>query len=244
MPASNKDKHFDMFDEFTVIGHRGAAGLRPENTIASIKAAMSCGVKWIEFDVQRVEDSLLVIHDDRLERTTNGSGWLTNHSLSQLRLLDAGEGEKIPLLEEILVQCHGKVGLNIEIKNHHCAELVGNLLLSHEWPIGSVLISSFLHSELAQFRAMFGFQYNIAPIIKGELQNISALCGDLSPICVVNEYSCLTTDFIHRAKGLGLRVLAYTVNYPDKLRELQASGIDGVFSDFPDKLLADLSVRK
>jgi glycerophosphoryl diester phosphodiesterase len=227
-----------MFNDFTVIGHRGAAGLEAENTIESVRAAIKCGVSWIEFDVQRVEDSLVVIHDDRLERTTDGSGWTLQHSLSELRLLRVGGNGRIPLLEEILSECRGKVGVNIEIKSPDCAELVGTLLHSYQWPADSVLVSSFLHSELDRFRALFGLHYHVAPIIKGELGNIGAVCGDLRPVCLVNEYSCLTKNFIRNVKALGLGVLAYTVNYPDKMRELLANGVDGVFSDFPDRLLA------
>jgi glycerophosphoryl diester phosphodiesterase len=229
-----------MFDEFTVIGHRGAAGLRLENTIGSIQAAIKCGVSWIEFDVQRVEDSLVVIHDDRLERTTDGIGWTLQHSLSQLRSLKVGGGERIPLLEEVLSECRGKVGVNIEIKSPHSAELVGNFLHSYHWPVESVLVSSFLHSELEKFREIHGFQYNVAPIIKGELLDIGALCTDLRPVCIVNDYTCLTKKFIRNTKSLGLGILAYTVNYTDKMRELQADGVNGVFSDFPDRLLEEL----
>jgi glycerophosphoryl diester phosphodiesterase len=149
-----------------------------------------------------------------------------------------GENGRIPLLEEILSECRGKVSVNIEIKSPDCAELVGILLHSYQWPADSVLVSSFLHSELDRFRALFGFHYHVAPIIKGELGNIGAVCGDLRPVCLVNEYPCLTKNFIRNVKALGLRVLAYTVNYPDKMRELLANGVDGVFSDFPDRLLA------
>jgi glycerophosphoryl diester phosphodiesterase len=230
-----------LFDEFTIIGHRGAAGLRLENTMGSIQAAIKCAVSWIEFDVQRVEDSLVLFHDDRLERITDGIGWTLQLSLSQLRSLKIGESERIPFFEEVLSECRGKVGVNIEIKSPQCAELVGKLLLSHQWPVDAVLVSSFLHSELEAFRAMFGFTYHVAPIIKGELLDISAVCADLRPVCIVNEYSCLTGNFIRNAKALGLGVLAYTVNYPDKMLELRANGVDGVFSDFPDRMLAELS---
>lgn len=230
-----------MFDEFTVIGHRGAAGLHPENTMESILAAMKCGVSWIEFDVQRVEDSVVLFHDDRLERITDGKGWTSQLSVSIVRSLTVSGGHRIPFLEEVLSECRGKVAVNIEIKSPHCAELVGKLLYSHQWPVDSVVISSFLHSELLEFRAQFGFEYHVAPIIKGELLNIGSVCGDLRPFGIVNEYSCLTDQFIRDAKALELKILAYTVNHIDKMRELKAHGIDGVFSDYPDRMMAELS---
>jgi glycerophosphoryl diester phosphodiesterase len=82
-------------------GHRGAAGYAPENTLASVEKAISLGADWVEVDVYAVENELVVIHDDRLERTTNGSGYIIEQSLEYLRSLDAGEGEKIPFLREI-----------------------------------------------------------------------------------------------------------------------------------------------
>jgi len=232
-----------MFDEFTVIGHRGAAGLYPENTMESIQAAIKYGVRWIEFDVQRVEDAVVLFHDDRLERTTDGEGWISQQSLSAVRSLHVSGGHRIPLLEEVLTECRGKVGVNIEIKSPDCAELVGKLLYSYKWSVDSVLVSSFLHSELEEFRARFGFEYHVAPIIKGELLNIGSVCGELRPLCIVNEYSCLTSTFVRNTKAIGLKILAYTVNYTDKMRELRAHGIDGVFSDFPDRMLAELGVN-
>jgi len=80
--------------------HRGASGHEPENTLIAMEKAISMGVDWIELDVRVVDDELIVIHDDRLERTTNGTGCVHEHSLEYLRSLDAGKGQRIPLLRE------------------------------------------------------------------------------------------------------------------------------------------------
>jgi glycerophosphoryl diester phosphodiesterase len=81
-----------------VIGHRGAAGKWPENTLLSIQHAISYGVDWVEIDVRSIDGEIIVMHDDTLDRTTNGTGFIDAHSLASLRSFDAGRGERIPLL--------------------------------------------------------------------------------------------------------------------------------------------------
>ena len=84
------------------IGHRGAMGHEPENTLLSVRKALSLGVDAVEIDVYNVEDNLVVIHDRNLSRTTNGTGYLTERSFQYLRSLDAGKGEQIPTLREVI----------------------------------------------------------------------------------------------------------------------------------------------
>lgn len=110
------------------IGHRGAAGHAPENTLLSIQQAIELGADWVEIDVHSVGNNLLVIHDDRLERTTNGRGKLRKRDIETLRALDAGEGEKIPFLSEVLKTVQNRVGLNIELKGKGTAEPVHRLI--------------------------------------------------------------------------------------------------------------------
>mgnify|MGYP000511847871 CR=1 FL=1 len=98
------------------IGHRGAMGHAPENTLASIQKALELGTPCMEIDVYYVDGQLVVFHDHRLERTTNGSGFLVDQKFSDLRTLDAGNGEKIPTLQEVFETIHLKPALNIELK--------------------------------------------------------------------------------------------------------------------------------
>ena len=79
------------------IGHRGAMGYAPENTLKSLKKALELGASWVEGDVHYVDNNLIVMHDETLERTTNGKGYLADKTFSYLRSLDAGEGEKVPI---------------------------------------------------------------------------------------------------------------------------------------------------
>ena len=115
-----------------IVGHRGAAGHEPENTLRSVEAALRLGANAIEIDVHQVEGRLVVIHDDRLERTTNGEGRLAAHSLAALRALDAGQGERIPTLDEVIELVAGRAELVIELKGADTAEPVARLLRSQK----------------------------------------------------------------------------------------------------------------
>src|SRR4051794_29972802 len=103
-------------DAFLIIGHRGAAGLEPENTLRSFARAIEIGVDAIELDVYCVDDRLVVIHDDTLERTTNGRGEVMKSTFAALRQLDAGRGERIPTLEEVFAAVPERLTVNVELK--------------------------------------------------------------------------------------------------------------------------------
>ena len=129
------------------IGHRGAMGYAPENTLKSLTKALELSADWVEVDVHYVDNHLIVMHDDRLERTTNGEGPLADKSYSYLRSLDAGEGERIPTLDEVLDVVWGKASINIELKGPGTAQPVMELLrkrISPAWGIENFLISSLL----------------------------------------------------------------------------------------------------
>src|SRR5436190_6736475 len=102
-----------------VVGHRGAMGYCPENTFASFERGLELGADWIELDVHLSRDgALIVIHDETLDRTTNGHGYVKDHTLAELQQLDAGNGERIPTLPEVLDWAKSrKAILDIEIKN-------------------------------------------------------------------------------------------------------------------------------
>ena len=111
-----------------MIGHRGAMGCAPENTLLSIHKAIELGADWVEIDVHCVADKLLVIHDETVDRTTNGRGKLIDYSFEELRALDAGLGQRIPTLQEVLEVTVGKVGLNIELKGLGTGKVLTSLL--------------------------------------------------------------------------------------------------------------------
>src|SRR5262249_34681489 len=138
-------------DGFLIIGHRGAAGLEPENTLRSFARAIEIGVDAIELDVYYVDGHLVVIHDDTLERTTNGRGDVMAQSFDGLRRLDAGGGERIPTLDEVFATVPSGFTVNVELKGPGTAEPVARCIADNADV--DALVSSFDHPELTRFHA-------------------------------------------------------------------------------------------
>ena len=108
--------------------HRGASGHEPENTLSAVEKAIELGADWIEVDVYAVKGELIIIHDERLERTTNGTGYVRDTSLAYLRSLDAGKGQCIPTLREVLDSVDRRAGINVELKGPNTAGLAVSLI--------------------------------------------------------------------------------------------------------------------
>lgn len=223
-----------------VIGHRGARGLAPENTLAGFRKALELGAPWIELDVQLHGGDLLVFHDERLERCTNGRGRLDQHGLADLRGLDAGGGERIPFLGEVLDLVDQRAGVNIELKTASgTAAAVAELLrayLKRGWKPERWLVSSFHLPELREFRRLLP-EVPVGALLCGVPLDLAA-CGTALGAASIN----LALDFtdaalVADAKRRGMKVYVYTVNEPDDFARMEALGIDGVFTDYPDRAL-------
>jgi glycerophosphoryl diester phosphodiesterase len=224
-----------LSDPILVIGHRGAAGLVPENTLPSFQRAFDCGVGAVELDVYAVEGELIVIHDDTLERTTDGTGPLAERRLAELRRLDAGSGWPIPLLAEVTAALPAGVGLNIELKGPDTAEPVAAFLARHALP--DVLVSSFEHDELTRFHALAP-DVRVAPLFHKWQDDAWAIAAGLGAWAINLSRKIATTERLQQARALGLRTFVYTVNDLDEARLLIANGATGIFTDFPDRITA------
>ena len=133
-------------------GHRGAAKLEPENTLLSIQKAIDLGVDQIEIDVHLTCDQhLVVIHDTTVDRTTDGQGAVADFTLAEVKQLDAGKGERIPTLQEVIDLVRGKVILQIELKGPNTAEPVIQAVEQNSLENG-VLLTSFVHDRLREAR--------------------------------------------------------------------------------------------
>lgn len=216
-----------------IIGHRGAAGLVPENTLPSFARALELGVDAVELDIHLCEERLIVIHDDTLERTTNGSGSLASRTLAELRMLDAGRGAQIPLLEEVLALLPGRTGVNIELKGPGTALPLAALLRGTSGR--DLLVSSFDHGMLDEF-------HRAAPDIPAA-PLFSSWKGD--PIATGRRFGggylnlsrkLVTAARCRAAQAAGLRLLVYTVNDPKEAQRLYGMGVQGLFTDYPDRI--------
>jgi len=228
-----------VMDKLTVIGHRGAMGVAPENTLLSFKKALDCGVDGVEFDVQNIEGQLLVFHDDTLDRTTNGTGLLIGQSVDYLRGLDAGQGERIPLLKEVLELIGNQAFINIELKGLDTANLVMDLvklLDKKRFTKEQFIISSYHFSEL-YLATQLDPEIKIG-VIADERPNVALeFAEEIDAYSFHPSYSILDKDLVSEAKQAGMKVYVHTVNDLDKVKHAIELGVDGVFTDYPSRVL-------
>ena len=218
--------------DFLLIGHRGAPGLAPENTLASFAKAVALGVDGIELDVHLVDGELVVIHDERLERTTNGRGRLGQLSFAEIRSLDAGAGERVPILAEVLNAMPPDLLVNVELKGAGSAPAVARALAGSRRPF---LVSSFNHDELGRFRALAP-NVPCAPLIGRWQPGLAAVAKSLGADFVNLADRLATGERLAAIASWGCRALVYTVNDRERAQELEAMGAGGVFTDYPDRL--------
>lgn len=220
-----------------VIGHRGAAGLAPENTLDGFRCAAAFAVDAVELDVHALGGALVVIHDDTLDRTTSGQGPLQAQSLTALRGLDAGGGQRVPLLEEVFAALPVNVGVNIELKARGTAELAVPLAEA-ELALGrDLLISSFDLEELGHAAALGGSALKVAPLFGRWPRAGWQVARDLRAWSVNLSLRAASKRLIGEASKRGLRTLIYTVNDRQTADRLIAWGATGVFTDYPDRLV-------
>ncbi len=228
--------------EFLVIGHRGARGHAPENTLHAIDRGIRLGAHAVEFDVQlHPSGALLLFHDLTLDRTTNGHGALCAASFDELRALDAGAGEQIPTLEEALELIEQRVIVNVELKTAEgTGEAVAAVLRNYieaGWPAERFLVSSFHLPELWEFKQLAP-EIPVGALYAGVPLDFAGSAVELGAVSVNLGSEFLDARMIADARAHGLKVYVYTVNAPDELAALRAAGIDGVFTDYPERALA------
>ena len=223
--------------DMMIIAHRGASRLEPENTMRAFKKAIALGADMIEFDVHEcASGEIVILHDDTLERTTNGYGLIGKTTLAGLERLDAGKGEHIPTLEKVLETFKGKIKLNIELKGKHTGEPVADLLheyiYHHGWRITDIVVTSFLHDELLKL-------HKIMPVVQlGALFDIGDAI-EYDPTIfkyIVVPHEILTLELVHQAHEKKVKVFTYTVNEPEDIQRAIQCGVDGIISDCPDKI--------
>jgi glycerophosphoryl diester phosphodiesterase len=207
--------------------------------MAAFRRAKEMGADFIELDVQLVEGELVVFHDDRLERTTNGRGTVRSKTLAQLRSLDAGKGERIPLLSEVLELLSGSIGVNVELKGPDTALPTIRLLSSHASGPGwdRFLVSSFDRAALSQI-AQVEPELPLGVLTRRPGPKVLRFARSINAVSLHPRYQALTESFLRQAKQAGLRVIPYTVNSPREIERLHRLGADGVFTDYPELVLA------
>ena len=225
-----------MLSLVLVTGHRGAAGLEPENTLRAVRRAMELGVDQVEIDVRLTRDGhLVVIHDEKVDRTTNGHGRVSEFTLEEIKKLDAGKGESIPTLKEVLELVKGRIRVQIELKERGIEEKVVRLVEA-EGMVSDVTVTSFFHEAVKRVKEVnrnieTGVLFVCSPI-KGWQLAIDALADALHPNV---EY--VTPGMIEEAHRRGLKVKVWNTEDADEIRRLIDMGVDAIGSDRPDIVL-------
>ncbi len=221
-----------------IIAHRGASADAPENTMAAFQLAMDQNADGIELDVMLTKDQeLVVIHDDAVDRTTNGTGSVRQMTLEQLRSLDAGEGQTIPTLAEVLERFGGKLLINIELKNY--ATIFDSLplkvadLLEHYNAVDSVIVSSFNPFNLPRIKRRL-------PEVKlGLLTDKNKARHWLWRLFKFDAlhpyYSDVDQVLVAAVHARNRQVNVWTVDAPAEIRRLAALNVDAIITNRPQQ---------
>jgi len=220
-----------------IIGHRGAPHHAPENTLTSFKKAMDMNVAMIELDIGLCRSGeLVVIHDERVDRTTNGQGLVARLTLKELKTLDAGGGEKIPTLAEAMDLMNGRIRLNIELKGRNTADALDRFLTGYlpgsGWKTEDLLVSSFDLMELSRFKALRP-TVTLGAIHGGVPLNASDFAWPLAPRSLHYNLDFIREELVTHAHQNGYLVYVFTVDHEEDRERMRALGVDGIFSNDP-----------
>ncbi len=219
-----------------IFAHRGASGHYPENTLSAFAAALKSGCQGIELDVFLHCGELVVIHDRQVDRTTNGKGYLEDFSPTELQQLDAGNGESIPTLWQVLQLCANQLEINIELKGHDTAPAVVALLQRAQLQLGlrldTILLSSFHHPLLQQITSL-NPALRLGVLIAHYPTDGVQIATRLGAVALNCDRGFIDAALVQAAHLAGLQLYVYTVNQRREMLALQDIGVDGVFCNYP-----------
>ncbi len=219
--------------ERLVLAHRGASGYAPENTLKAFKTAWKMSADMIELDVQETSDGRLVcIHDFELSRTTNGEGYVGELTYREIRELDAGKGERVPLLSEVLDFARGRIGVNIEVKALNVEKRILELVTEREM-LDSVMFSSFMHNTVRVIKNL-NANARTAILLTEPKDDAIRYALDFRANAINPPFETLTPELVKDAHEANLEVFPYTMNDASSMRKLLSIGSDGLITDLPD----------
>ncbi|MFJ3583401.1 glycerophosphodiester phosphodiesterase [Streptomyces sp. NPDC090127] len=216
---------------FLTIGHRGVMGVEPENTLRSFVRAEQSGMDVIELDLHLSKDgALVVMHDPDVGRTTDGSGPIAEKTLAELRELDAGGGERVPVFEEVLDAVRSP--LQAEIKDAAAARVLAEVMIRRDL-VGRVEVISFHDEAIAEVaRLVPGVRTALVAEEWGaDIVDRAKAAGAGALVLSIRNLTLETVEHAHRE---GLRVIGWVVNTQDHLRLVRALELDGATTDYPE----------
>lgn len=223
-----------------VIGHRGAMGYETENTLASVQKAMDLGVDMIEIDVFKIRSGeTVVFHDERLERLSNAGGNIEEFYITDLNQVILDGNHRIPQLQDVLKLINNKVALNIELKGDDTADRVNFItdfyIKKRGWSAENFIISSFKWDELRKMREL-NPNIAIAVLTEEDPLNAIAVAKELNAVAINPYYKTLTPENVKQIQDEGFKVYTYTVNEAEDIANVTSLGVDGIFTNYPDRV--------
>jgi glycerophosphoryl diester phosphodiesterase len=222
------------------IGHRGAKGHEPENTLPSFQKALDLNADGIELDVHVCKTGeLIVIHDFTVDRTTNGSGTVSELSLSEIKSLRINGDIKIPTLEEVLELVGKKCLINIELKGRHTAKPVSHLIekyiLEGDYSYDDFIVSSFQREELEMIFSI-NPKIHLGVLSQASVTQALEWANTFSAKAIHPHFSLLTEENVKKAQAQGFKVYTWTVNETEDIERIKTYNVNGIITDFPEKI--------
>ena len=222
------------------IAHRGASGYEPENTLLAFKKAIELKADMIELDVHKCKSGeLVVIHDHLFEKTMHGKGFIEELDYKTLRKLHGRKNQYIPLLTEVLDLVDKRVKVNIELKSRGITQDVVGVIHDHidnkGWTYDHFLVSSFDHHAIFKLLKLDPKIKRGVLIIHLPLDYTDGF-KKLKPYSIEPGYKFVNKDFVKNAHKNKMKVFVWTVNNKQHIAKIKRLGVDGIFSDYPDRI--------
>ncbi|AVV85232.1 MULTISPECIES: glycerophosphodiester phosphodiesterase [Shewanella] len=226
-----------------IFAHRGASGYQVENTLAAMAKALELGAKAIELDVHNVEGELVVFHDRRLDNKSSGTGVIHTVTKDYLAGINV-KGEPIPTLWQILELIAGRCTVNIELKGINTVQplvdLYPKVLSELGFTEDQLLISSFNHPYLSDIKRALP-QALVAPLLASIPLDGATVVSQLRAYSLHLDVSFISQALVDDAHQRGAKVYVYTVDHSDDIHALKQMGVDGIFSNYPDRAMEALT---
>lgn len=222
------------------IGHRGAKGHEPENTLPSFQKAFDLHADGIELDVHICKTGeLVVIHDFTADRTTNGSGAISELTLSEIKALRINGHIEVPTLEEVIELAGKNCLINIELKGRHTAKPVSHLIekyiLENDYSYENFIVSSFQREELEMMH-IINPKIHLGVLSQASVAQALEWATAFSAKAIHPHFSLLTDENVQQAQKQGFKVYTWTVNEIEDIERVKTYNVDGIITDFPEKI--------
>lgn len=229
------------------IAHRGASAYEPENTLRAFRRAMALGADMSELDLHLSRDgALVVMHDYSVDKTTNGRGAIKDLPLAEIKQLDAGQGERVPTLQEVIDLVRGRNGVYIELKAEGTPRAMVDLLRANQFTApAQVIAGSFqpaLVSETKQIAPELKVSLLVGPVLPAPelIEMAHQAHADYIHLCwesrAPNPHKLLTPELLNAIRAAGLGIVLWHEERDEELRVLRTLDVDGICTNTPDKL--------